>query len=253
MFSYLHEGCFFKQGFILDKSPLMRHTTSMNDPLPVNREEMARRGWDCLDVLLVTGDAYVDHPSFGTAVIGRLLEAEGYRVGILSQPDWRDADSFTVMGRPLLFAGVASGNMDSMVNHYTSLGRLRSDDAYTPGGVSGKRPDRALVKYANCLQRSMKGLPIILGGIEASLRRVSHYDFWSDSLKKSVLLDSKAALLVYGMGERQIIEAARRLASEKGFLAFGALPQRFTHRNTPIILAMCCCLHTRRFRKSRVS
>ena len=174
---------------------------------------MEKLGWDSLDILLVSGDAYVDHPSFGIAVIGRVLLAEGYRVGVIAQPDWKDPDSFTVMGRPRLFAGVSSGNMDSMVNHYTSLGRIRSNDAYTEGGRAGKRPDRALLKYTNCIQRVFKGLPVVLGGIEASLRRVSHYDFWSDRLKKSILLDSKATILVYGMGEKQIVEIAGRIAS----------------------------------------
>ncbi len=177
----------------------------------MTRDEMAELGWDQLDVLLVTGDAYVDHPSFGAAVIGRVLLDRGYRTGILSQPNWLDPESFLAMGRPRLFAGVTSGNMDSMVNHYTSLGRIRSNDAYTEGGAPGKRPDRALLVYTNCVQRVMKGLPVVLGGIEASLRRVSHYDFWSDRLKKSILLDSKASILVYGMGETQILEIARRL------------------------------------------
>lgn len=177
----------------------------------MTRDEMAELGWDQLDVLLVTGDAYVDHPSFGAAVIGRVLLDRGYRTGILSQPDWLDPESFLAMGRPRLFAGITSGNMDSMVNHYTSLGRIRSNDAYTEGGAAGKRPDRALLVYTNCVQRVMKGLPVVLGGIEASLRRVSHYDFWSNRLKKSILLDTKASILVYGMGETQIIEIARRL------------------------------------------
>jgi len=185
----------------------------MNNPLPITRDEMAQRGWDELDVLLVTGDAYVDHPSFGTAIIGRVLLSRGYRVGVIAQPDWTDPESFLRLGRPLLFAGVSSGNMDSMVNHYTSLGRIRTNDAYTPGGAAGKRPDRAVLKYSNCIQKVMKGLPVVIGGIEASLRRVSHYDFWSDRLKKSILLDSKAAVLVYGMGEKQIVEIARRLGS----------------------------------------
>ncbi len=195
----------------VDKLFFSRHTRSMKKPLPMTRSEMQSRGWDQLDVLIVTGDAYVDHPSFGAAIIGRVLENRGYRVGIIAQPDWKDLESFTVMGRPRLFAGVTSGNMDSMVNHYTSTNRLRSDDAYTPGGMSGRRPDRAVLKYTNCLQRVMKGVPVVLGGIEASLRRVTHYDFWSDRLKKSILLDSKASILVYGMGEKQIAEIARRI------------------------------------------
>ena len=183
----------------------------MRKPLPMTAAEMRDCGWDQLDVLIVTGDAYVDHPSFGAAVIGRVLESRGYRVGIIAQPDWKDLESFTVMGKPRLFAGVTSGNMDSMVNHYTSNNRLRSDDAYTPDGMPGKRPDRAVLKYTNCLQRCMKSVPVVLGGIEASLRRVTHYDFWSDRLKKSILLDSKASILVYGMGEKQIVEIARRI------------------------------------------
>lgn len=174
--------------------------------------EMEELGWDSLDILLISGDAYVDHPSFGIAVIGRVLLSEGYRVGVIAQPDWTDPDSLTIMGRPRLFAGVSSGNMDSMVNHYTSLGRIRSNDAYTEGGTAGKRPDRAVLKYTNCIQRVFKGLPVVLGGIEASLRRVSHYDFWSNKLKKSILLDSKATILVYGMGEKQIVQIAGRIA-----------------------------------------
>ena len=185
----------------------------MNKPLPMSLHEMKELGWENLDVLLVSGDAYVDHPSFGIAVIGRILLAEGYRVGVIAQPDLSDPHSFSVMGRPLLFAGVSSGNMDSMVNHYTSLGRIRSNDAYTEGGRAGKRPDRAVLRYTNCIQRVFKGLPVVLGGIEASLRRVTHYDFWSNRLKKSILLDSKATILVYGMGEKQIVEIAGRLAS----------------------------------------
>jgi len=180
----------------------------MEKPLPMTSQEMHLRGWDQLDVLIITGDAYIDHPSFGAAVIGRVLQSAGYRVGIIAQPDWTKPESFTAMGIPRLFAGVTGGNMDSMVNHYTSTNRLRSDDAYTPGGLAGKRPDRAVLKYTNSLQRVMKGVPVVLGGIEASLRRVTHYDFWSDSLKKSILLDSKATILVYGMGESQIVRIA---------------------------------------------
>ncbi|HPF33421.1 MAG TPA: YgiQ family radical SAM protein, partial [Candidatus Sabulitectum sp.] len=184
----------------------------MKKPLPMSRREMDLLGWSELDVLLVTGDAYVDHPSFGAAVIGRVLLAAGYRVGIIAQPDCSRPETLEAMGRPLLFAGVTSGNMDSMVNHYTSLGRIRTNDAYTEGGAAGRRPDRALLKYTNIVQRVFKGLPVVIGGIEASLRRVSHYDFWSSRLKKSILLDSKAAILVYGMGERQIVEIAGRLS-----------------------------------------
>ncbi len=182
----------------------------------MSRSEMKSLGWDELDVLVVNGDAYVDHPAFGAAVIGRVLLDAGFRTGIISQPDWKNPESFLAMGVPRLFTGVTSGNMDSMVNHYTSLGRLRSDDAYTAGGVAGKRPDRALLKYVNCVQRVMKGVPVVIGGIEASLRRVTHYDFWSDRLKKSILLDTKASILVYGMGEKQIVTIARRLDSGEG-------------------------------------
>lgn len=187
----------------------------MRKPLPMTIAEMKERGWEQLDVLIVTGDAYVDHPSFGAAIIGRVLENSGYKVGIIAQPDWKIPESFLTLGVPRLFVGVTSGNMDSMVNHYTSTNRLRSDDAYTLGGLAGKRPDRALMKYTNMLQRVMKGVPVVLGGIEASLRRVTHYDFWSDRLKKSVLLDSKASILVYGMGEKPVIEIAKRLSDKK--------------------------------------
>ncbi len=176
---------------------------------------MHELGWDSLDVLLVSGDAYVDHPSFGAALIGRWLESHGYRVGIVPQPDIRCPNDFLVMGVPGLFVGVTAGAMDSMVNHYTSLGRLRSRDAYSEGGETGRRPDRALLRYVNVIQRVMKGVPIVLGGIEASLRRVSHYDFWSDRVRKSVLLDTKADVLVYGMGEKAVSEIAGRLSSGK--------------------------------------
>ncbi len=180
--------------------------------LPVDRKGMSVLGWDACDAVIVTGDAYVDHPSFGAAIIGRHLESLGYRVGILSQPDWTSPESFLALGVPRLFIGITSGAMDSMVNHYTSFNRIRSDDAYTPGGRAGARPDRAVVAYANAARRAMPGTPIVLGGIEASLRRLSHYDFWSDKIRRSVLLDSRADILVYGMGERQIGEIAARLS-----------------------------------------
>lgn len=176
--------------------------------LPVSREEMARLGWDRCDVIIVTGDAYVDHPSFGAAVIGRYLENQGYKVGVIPQPDISGTDDILRLGRPRLFVGITSGAMDSMVNHYTSLNRIRSDDAYSEGGRPGRRPDRALLKYVNLVQRTMQGVPVVLGGIEASLRRVSHYDFWSDRIRKSVILDTKADILVYGMGERAVAEIA---------------------------------------------
>ncbi len=180
--------------------------------LPMSKQEMDELGWDSCDVVLVTGDAYIDHPSFGMALIGRLLEAQGFRVGIISQPDWSSADDFKKLGRPNLFFGVTGGNMDSMVNRYTSDKKIRSNDAYTADGAAGKRPDRAVNVYSHRCREAYKNVPIIIGGIEASLRRIAHYDYWSDQVRKSVLLDSKADLLVYGNGERQIVEIAHRLA-----------------------------------------
>jgi len=180
--------------------------------LPMSRAEMDELGWDSCDVILVTGDAYIDHPSFGMALIGRLLEAQGFRVGIISQPDWTSASDFCKLGRPNLFFGVTGGNMDSMVNRYTSDKKIRSNDAYTANGAAGKRPDRAVNVYSHRCREAYKDVPIIIGGIEASLRRIAHYDYWSDKVRKSVLLDSKADLLVYGNGERQIVEIAHRLA-----------------------------------------
>src|SRR5437667_6605019 len=180
--------------------------------LPTSREEMDGLGWDSCDVIIVTGDAYVDHPSFGMAVIGRVLEAQGFRVGIIAQPDWRSAGSFAALGRPNLFFGITAGNMDSMVNRYTADRRLRSDDAYSPGGTVGARPDRSVIVYAERAREAFPDGPIVLGGIEASLRRIAHYDYWSEKVRRSVLLDAKADLLVYGNGERQICELAHRLA-----------------------------------------
>ena len=181
--------------------------------LPLTREEMQNRGWDAPDFIYVTGDAYVDHPSFGTAIISRVLESRGYRVCILSQPDWRDPESIRVFGRPRLGFLVSAGNMDSMVNHYYVSRKRRGFDAYTPGGAAGRRPDRACVVYANLIRRSYRDVPIILGGIEASLRRMAHYDYWSDSFRRSLLLDSRADLISYGMGERSIVEIADALSS----------------------------------------
>jgi len=181
--------------------------------LPTTRSEMDARGWGELDVLLITGDAYVDHPSFGVAVVGRVLEADGYRVGVVAQPDWRDPASIGGMGRPRLFCGVTAGNLDSMLANYTAARRRRRDDAYSEGGCVDKRPNHATVVYAQMARRAFPGLPIVLGGIEASLRRVAHYDYWQDKLRPSILLDSKADLLVYGMGEQTVREIARRLAA----------------------------------------
>ena len=180
--------------------------------LPMSLAEMEQLNWDSCDIILVTGDAYVDHPSFGMAVIGRVLEAQGFRVGIISQPDWRSADDFKKLGRPNLFFGVTGGNMDSMVNRYTSDKKIRSNDAYTAHGEGGKRPDRAVNVYSHRCREAYKNVPLIIGGIEASLRRIAHYDYWSDKVRKSVLMDSKADLLVYGNAERQIVEIAHRLA-----------------------------------------
>ncbi|MGE3334560.1 MAG: YgiQ family radical SAM protein [Rhodospirillaceae bacterium] len=180
--------------------------------LPMSREEMDVLGWDECDIIIVTGDAYVDHPSFGMAIIGRLLEAQGFRVGILSQPDWQNPDSFKKLGAPKLFWGVTGGNMDSMVNRYTSDRRLRHNDSYTAGGEGGKRPDRSVIVYAQRCREAFKDVPIVLGGIESSLRRIAHYDYWSDKVRRSVLVDSKADILLYGNAERAVVEVAHRYA-----------------------------------------
>ena len=181
--------------------------------LPMSRAEMDALGWDSCDIIIVTGDAYVDHPSFGMAIVGRVLEAQGFRVGIIAQPHWHSPDAFAALGRPNLFFGITAGNMDSMVNRYTSDRRIRSDDAYTPGGEGGKRPDRSVIVYAQRAREAFKDVPIVIGGIEASLRRIAHFDYWSEKVRRSILLDSKADLLVYGNGERQICEIAHRLAA----------------------------------------
>lgn len=180
--------------------------------LPTSRAEMDALGWDRCDVIVVSGDAYVDHPSFGMAVIGRTLEAQGFRVGIIAQPDWQSADAFAVLGRPALFFGVAAGNMDSMINHYTADRKPRSDDAYSPGGKSGLRPDRATLVYTQRCKEAFADVPVVIGGIEASLRRIAHYDYWQDKVRRSILVDSKADLLLYGNAERAVVEVAHRLA-----------------------------------------
>ena len=180
--------------------------------LPICREEMDVLGWDSCDIIVVTGDAYVDHPSFGMAVIGRLLEAQGFRVGIIAQPDWTSAEAFRALGKPNLFFGITAGNMDSMVNHYTSDRKLRHNDAYTPDNAGGKRPDRAVIVYSHRAREAYRNVPIVLGGIEASLRRTAHYDYWSDKVRRSVLSDAKADILVYGNGERAITDIAHRAA-----------------------------------------
>jgi uncharacterized radical SAM protein YgiQ len=202
--------------------------------LPVSRAEMDALGWDSCDVIIVTGDAYVDHPSFGMAIIGRVLEAQGFRVGIIAQPDWHSTADFAALGRPNLFFGITAGNMDSMVNRYTSERRVRSDDAYTPGGTGGRRPDRSVIVYAQRAREAFRDVPIVIGGIEASLRRIAHFDYWSEKVRRSVLLDAKADLLVFGNGERQICELAHRLAAGEPIGAITDLRgTAFTRRATP--------------------
>lgn len=183
----------------------------MNEFLPINKQEMLERGWDGVDFVYVTGDSYVDHPSFGAAIITRVLESEGFKVAVLSQPDWKSTADFTQFSRPRLGFFVTSGNIDSMVAHYTAAKRLRHDDAYTAGGVSGKRPDRAVIVYSNIIKSIYPDSPVIIGGLEASLRRFAHYDYWDDKIRPSILLDSKADLLTFGMGENQTVQIAQRL------------------------------------------
>ncbi|RIK83747.1 MAG: YgiQ family radical SAM protein [Planctomycetota bacterium] len=182
-------------------------------PLPMSMDEARERGWDELDVVFVTGDAYIDHPSFAMAILGRVLEAAGFRVGIVSQPDWRSCNDWRRFGRPRLFFAISAGNMDSMINHYTANRKVRNDDAYSPGGRIGLRPDRATLSYCQRAREAYSGVPVIAGGVEASLRRLAHYDYWSDKVRRSILLDSKADLVVYGMGEDSIVEIAERLAA----------------------------------------
>ena len=181
--------------------------------LPTTRAEMDTLGWDSCDVVIVTGDAYVDHPSFGMAVIGRMLEAQGFRVGMIAQPDWHSAEPFAALGRPNLFFGVTAGNMDSMINRYTADRRPRSDDAYTPGGQPDARPDRATLVYTQRCREAFGDVPIVIGGIEASLRRIAHYDYWQDKVRRAILVDAQADLLLYGNAERAIVEIAHRLAA----------------------------------------
>lgn len=179
--------------------------------IPLSGTDAKKRGWDTLDIIIITGDAYVDHPSYGAAVISRVLENAGYRVGIIAQPDWRSTDDFKRLGRPQLFFGITSGNVDSMVAHYTANKRPRNEDSYSPGGESGLRPDRAVTVYANRVREVFGDVPIVLGGLEASMRRLAHYDYWGNSVRRSLLLDARGDILVYGMGETQILEIARRL------------------------------------------
>ena len=199
--------------------------------LPITLDEVKRLGWEQVDVVLVTGDAYIDHPSFGTAVIGRTLEAAGYRVAVIPQPNWRDdLRDFRKFGAPRLFFGVTSGAMDSMVNHYTAARRLRHDDAYTPGGQAGFRPDRATYVYTRILKQLYPDVPVIMAGIEASMRRLAHYDYWDDRLFPSILIDTPADLLNYGMGERTTLKIAHLLDEGKGWNQLSVylrLPQSF--------------------------
>ncbi|MFW8630904.1 YgiQ family radical SAM protein [Vibrio natriegens] len=181
--------------------------------LPTSRKEMDALGWDSCDIIIVTGDAYVDHPSFGMAIIGRLLEAQGFRVGIIAQPEWQNKDAFMQLGQPNLFFGITAGNMDSMINRYTADKKLRHDDAYTPNNEGGKRPDRATLVYSQRCREAYKEVPIVLGGIEASLRRVAHYDYWSDKVRRSILFDAKADILLFGNAERALVEVAHRIAN----------------------------------------
>ncbi len=217
--------CYIPRPFSLSRFPTMHAAKPLFDYpkywaecfgpapfLPMSREEMDQLGWDSCDIIIITGDAYVDHPSFGMAIIGRLLEAQGFRVGIISQPDWHSKDDFMKLGEPNLFFGVAAGNMDSMINRYTADRKVRSDDAYTAGGLAGKRPDRASLVYSQRCKEAYKHVPVVLGGIEASLRRIAHYDYWSDKVRRSILMDATADVLLYGNAERAIVEVAQRLA-----------------------------------------
>jgi len=185
----------------------------VKDFLPLSRDDMHRRGWSELDVIIISGDAYVDHPSFGAAVIGRILEARGFRVGIIAQPDWRSAEAFRALGRPRLFFGITAGNTDSLVANYTANKRPRQRDDYAPGGKPGQRPDRAVIVYANRVREAFKDAPIVLGGIEASMRRLAHYDYWDNAVRRSILLDARGDILVYGMGETPIVEIAEKLSA----------------------------------------
>src|SRR4051812_18056451 len=217
-----------------------RHRAHPGKPapfLPMSHTEMKMLGWDACDIVLVTGDAYVDHPSFGMAIIGRLLEAQGFRVGIIAQPDWQSAEPFKALGKPRLFFGVTGGNMDSMVNRYTADRKLRHDDAYTPGGKGGKRPDRCTLVYAQRCREAWKDVPVVLGGIEASLRRIAHFDYWSEKVRRSMLADAKADLLLYGNAERAVVEVANRLAAGekpsdcediRGVALFRKVPEHYT-------------------------
>jgi uncharacterized radical SAM protein YgiQ len=202
--------------------------------LPVTKKEVHEHGWSSLDVIFVSGDAYIDHPSFGVPLLARLLEANGFRVGIIPQPDWQSKEAFTVLGEPGLFFAVSAGAMDSMVAHYTSARKLRSDDAYTPGNRHGARPNRAIIAYTSRIKQAYKGIPVVIGGIEASLRRFAHYDYWEDKVRRSILFDSKADMLIYGMGEHPILELAVRLRQGEAFSDIGNIRGTALICNSPL-------------------
>ncbi|MFO7715963.1 YgiQ family radical SAM protein [Desulfosarcina sp.] len=204
-----------------------------NDFLPMSRSEMRQRGWAELDVILITGDAYVDHPAYGVALIGRVLESRGYRVGVIAQPDWRTVEAFKRLGRPRLFFGITSGNVDSMVANYTANKRPRRKDDLAPGGKVGLRPDRALVVYANRVRQAFKAVPVVIGGIEASMRRLAHYDYWDNRVRRSILFDARADMLVYGMGERQVVAIARRLSEGETIDGLDTIPGTAVIRKDP--------------------
>ncbi len=209
----------------------------MDDFLPISRSDMQQRGWADLDVILITGDAYVDHPAYGVALIGRTLESRGYRVGVIAQPDWRTVADFERLGRPRLFFGITSGNVDSMVANYTANKRPRQKDDYAPGGKAGRRPDRALIVYANRVRQAFKDVPVVIGGIEASMRRLAHYDYWDNRVRRSILFDARADILVYGMGESQTLEIARRLAQGETADHLDHIPGTAVIRKDPAFLA----------------
>nr|WP_319555016.1 YgiQ family radical SAM protein [uncultured Vibrio sp.] len=217
--------------------------------LPTSRKEMDALGWDSCDIIIVTGDAYVDHPSFGMAIIGRLLEAQGFRVGIIAQPEWQNKDAFMQLGKPNLFFGITAGNMDSMINRYTADKKLRHDDAYTPNNEGGKRPDRATLVYSQRCREAYKEVPIVLGGIEASLRRVAHYDYWSDKVRRSILFDAKADILLFGNAERALVEVAHRIADGESLSAMTNI--RGTAVNLPVAPDSYTIIDSSRIEKPR--
>ena len=204
--------------------------------LPVSRSDLKRRGWDRFDIILITGDAYVDHPAYGVALIGRALEAKGFRVGVIAQPDWRTDSDFKRLGKPRLFFGITSGNVDSMVANYTANKRPRKKDDYAPGGQAGMRPDRALIVYANRVRQAFKDAVVVVGGIEASMRRLAHYDYWDNRVRRSILFDARADMLVYGMGEAQTVKIARRLEAGEGIDALDGIPGTAVVRKDPTFL-----------------